>query len=226
MSLYADEQSLFERWEKKTKPGETFVRDGVMCETTYNASDPKIAFILKEPNGDNGGHLRNSALVIGGGWGRTWGDITRWTYGIRHRNNLTGWSDAAPQYQIGLKDHRHDERQKILQSICAINLKKVAGGSSSNNNEIAEFARADQEELREQYNIYQPDLTICCGSVVGILLKEIMEHKVECQVTERGAWYYEWSAGKYVIDFVHPASRSLSRLMFYDLVDTVNTLLK
>ena len=228
MGIHIKEDALLKTWA--TKYGDSFVRDGVVCEKAYNASNPKIVFILKEPHGGGGGDIRDWAKE---GWGSTWDDISRWVYGIRHRRELEPW-EGSPQLEIGWKDYRQDLRRETLRSICAMNLKKTEGGPQSNDaKKIKDVATNDKKELQEQYALYNPHLTICCGKLsdgtfISDLFGEIMGHKVEWKTTNRGESYYERSAGKYVIDFVHPAkrfSRRDRRLAFYGLVDTVKEVL-
>ena len=76
--------------------------------------------------------------------------------------------------------------------------------------------------MQRQYDLYNPDLTICCGKHVSSWVHNTMEHNGDWKTTNRGAWWYQRSANKYVIDCTHPVARTLARLVFYDLIDTVN----
>ena len=58
MSIYDEEKRLFNKWHKDWKDPNSFVGDGVVCETAYSESNPKIAIILKEPHGGNEGDIR------------------------------------------------------------------------------------------------------------------------------------------------------------------------
>ena len=147
-----------------------------------------------------------------GGWGTTWGEISRWAYGIQHRDDLKPWN-GSPQYEIGLKDCQHDLRRTTLQSICGMNLKKTPGGSATNDaKSFKNIVEDDKENIQEQYALYDPDLTICCGKFPNgkSIFKEVMNYKESerNKHTNRGEEYYERCSGKYVIDFVHPANRS------------------
>ena len=52
MGIRERENELFARWADR-RPG--LVMDGVVDETAYLASSPKILFLLKEVNDQNGG---------------------------------------------------------------------------------------------------------------------------------------------------------------------------
>ena len=63
-------------------------------------------------------------------------------------------------------------KTKTLQNICAMNLKKAAGGSSADYPEIEKAAREDADLIQQQYNLYDPDLTICGGTDTEYLFCE------------------------------------------------------
>ena len=209
MSIHEKEKRLFNKWKVKRK---NFVGDGVVCETAYSKSDPKIAIILKEPHGDNGGDIRNWLRNIDSS-DRTWDTVARWVYGIRNRKSMPAWKDfpkTTSKFKID-----------TFQNICAMNLKKSAGGSSADYSEIAKAAREDANRIRLQYDLYKPDLTICCG--IGSLFKEVVRHdKKELKETTRGISYWTWDDKKYVVDFFHPARPIDSTLKLYPLIDAIN----
>ena len=218
MSITQQENTLFEAWAKQLEQDDLdFVMDGVVCEDAYAKSDPKILFVLKEPNGGNGGDIRNSMP----GGGHTWTPIVRWTYGIRHRTLLPKWDEVREHCDIS----KYHQRAAILQSVCAINLKKSPGGSKVIYKEMADFTKQYKTELQAQYDIYNPDLTICCGENVSSLVCDTMEHNGDWKTTNRSVWWYQRSANKYVIDYVHPAAPAIyfpKDRAFYDLIDAVN----
>jgi len=200
---------LFSEWEASR---ENFVRDGVVCETAYKNTTPKIAVVLKEPHGDSGGDIRN--------WLRdvkstdcTWDTVARWVYGIKNRKSLPAWKDfpgTTPAFKT-----------EMLQDICAMNLKKAAGGSMANHSEVERIAREDAEYIRKQYALYNPDLTICCG--IGSLFKDVVGHcDKEWKPTSRDIWYWTWENGKHVLVFSHPARPIESTLKFFPLIDAIN----
>ncbi len=217
MSITQREDTLFEAWRKPLEQDDLdFVMDGVVCEDAYAKSDPKILFVLKEPNGNNDGDIRKYMSE----GGKTWMSIAYWAYGIQCPSTelLTTWEDICK--------HRSskEQREKILRSVCAMNLKKSPGGGVAKDKEIDGFVKQYKTELQTQYDIYNPDLTICCGKSVSDWgwVRDIMEHNDDWKITTRGVWWYQRSPNKYVIDWLHPAARCPEHLMFYGLVDAVN----
>jgi len=211
MNIHDREEDLFSKWE--TNRGD-FVRDGVVCEAAYRNTTPKIAVVLKEPHGDNGGDIRNWLRDVKSG-DRTWDTVARWVFGIKNRESLPAW-ESFPKITPEFKT-------EMFQDICAINLKKAAGGSTANYSEIERIAREDAVYIRKQYAFYKPDLTICCG--VWSLFKEVIGHcdkKWEPNTTSKGVQYWTWGNGKHVLDFFHPARPIESTLKFYPLIDAIN----
>ena len=217
MSITQREKTLFAAWAKRLeKESLYFVEDGVVCEDAYAKSDPKILFVLKEPHRDNGGDIRNSMP----GGGHTWKRITRWAYGIQHRTSLPKWDEVDAHCC-----NSQEQIEATLQNVCAMNLKKSPGGNSVIYKEMKAFIEQYKTELQTQYDIYNPDLTICCGQHVSDWVRNTMEHNGDWKTTNTtnsSVWWYQRSENKYVIDYKHPASPHSIRPVFYDLVDALN----
>lgn len=65
------------------------------------------------------------------------------------------------------------DRKKYLAPISVINLKKTPGKTTSNDSEIDKFAKDDREFIKNQVEIYRPDLIIC-GGTGDIFIKNIL----------------------------------------------------
>ena len=224
MNIHEEEDKLFDDWKEKRKDQNDFVEDGVVCETAYLKSDPKIAIILKEPHGDNGGDIRNWLRNIDSS-DRTWDTVARWVYGIRYVINnkaIPDWNEMeASKLDSGTSEEFKEFKIKNIKSICAMNLKKVPGGGSANDSEIADFADEYANLIGRQYDLYKPDLTICCG--IGPLFKEVIGHgDKELKKTTRGISYWTWDDKKHVVDFYHPARPIEHTLKLYPLIDAIN----
>ena len=216
MSIREREQALFNKWRQGRK---AFVEDGVVSEHYYEASNPKIALILKEVNDPDGGDWDLRQFLANGGQGQTWNNAARWIHGIRHRSSAPGWQK---HYENVDADFRREE----LRSLCVINLKKDPGDASSDMNEIRKLARKDRKYILRQYAIYDPDLTIC-GGTGDIFSEEILTlEPPRWRRTRRGIWWYEREKSKYIIYYFHPGARVFSPFMHYGLVDAVSEMLR
>ncbi len=210
MSIYQAEEQLFEQWQGSR---EGFVRDVVVSETDYLSSRPKIAFILKEVNDPDGGGWDLREFISEGGRPQTWDNITRWVYGIRNLNSIPGWEFYS--------EITNDFRIETLKSICALNLKKSPGTHTTDHASLNAVANEDKDYVRNQYSIYDPDLTICGGT--GDLFKWVAGHESkEWRTTKRGIWWYERDNHKYVVAFAHPEARVQSPLLVYGLLDAIH----
>ncbi len=217
------EDKLFSKWEAARKDQNGFIRDGVVCEAAYENSDLKIVVVLKEPNapGESGWELRDS-MTGEKGW-RIWNNVARWVYGIRHRTQIPSWADLEKETGDFV-----EFRKKWLESICAMNLKKVPGSGAVDYGVLSTVAENNESFIQEQYGIYNPDLTICCGGdsgSTGDMFRDAIGHtdeKNRWEQTKRGTWWYEREEKKKVVIFNHPSSRTKDSFMFYGLVDAVN----
>ena len=213
-SIYEAEESLFRRWEKNRS---RFVRDGVISEVDYSESKHKIVFILKEvndPDPDGGGwDLRE--FVLDGGRPQTWDNVARWVHGIRNLPAISNWDSYS--------DIKEDFRREVLKDICVVNLKKSPGPHTTVSRNLKSAAMEDSEYLKEQYSIYDPDLTICGGTSTAALFKRVVEHdKYKWQSTSRGIRWYQIDKSKVVISFAHPEARVQDSILLYCLLDAIN----
>lgn len=217
MNIQETENRLFEKWSKNRKG---FVKDGVVNEKSYIESALKIMFILKEVNDPEGGNWDLRNFILTGARPQTWDNITRWNFGIQNINKMIDWKE--------IKDISEDQRKEYLKPICAINLKKFPGNHTTDNKELSRIANEDKIFFNEQFNIYSPNLIICCGSIVNTLFHDLIDFskKPDWKMTTRGIWYHEYKKNKYIIQYSHPAARITDCLLYYGLLDAINEIYK
>jgi len=163
------ENELFERWKKERTEYVPFNEDGVVNPEQWEKTSPKIVFILRDTN-EYKSDLRN--FLKEGGRGHTWNNIVRWAEIILYNEYSNRIDDNEYSNRI---DGNH--RKKVLSSICAVNLKKQSGKGSSNLEDIKEAAKNDRCFIKEQLELYQPDIVIACGFgkvQTASLLKEVI----------------------------------------------------
>lgn len=211
MSLTEQEDDLFERW-KKTRP--RLIRDGVVDESSYLSSSPRVVLVLKDVNDEGGGpwDLRD-VLRKGMRW-QTWNNVTRWLRGIRNLDRELTWSDITAK-------PKKEERIAAVRSLCVINLKKEPGGASSNRDAVNRYAHEDSTYLAEQFELYRAELVICGG--VGDTFASIIGVD-GWQRTSRGLSYIETESGCHIIDYYHPQVRYPLEMLYYGLLDGVREL--
>lgn len=213
MSITEQEKELFALWSVNRKG---FVFDGVVSETDYLASALKLCFVLKEVNDIDGGDWDLRQFVHGGGRWQTWDNVTRWVKCLRNLDHELRWEDLA---KISLED-----RQQTLRSICAMNLKKSPGGHTTERASFAPVVVEDKLFIQKQYALYNPDITICCGTVWDF--RGALDFN-DCEIfqTSRGIQWFLNKDNRPVIIYSHPAARVNSSLLVYGLFDAVREIL-
>ena len=208
------EDELFAEWREK-RPG--LVADGIVDEEAFLSSSPKLLFVLKEVNDPNGGGWDLRDFVKAGGRADTWDNVTRWVEGIRRIAEDISWNELFEVDQV--------RRQRALRSIAAVNLKKSPGSHTTDGAKLYKIADEDKVFLNRQFSLYEPDLTICCGTSEPFHLLVPMCKHPQWKITRRGVTYHEHKPGRFVVDYSHPQARVASHILYYGLVDAIREIL-
>jgi hypothetical protein len=211
-TIKKQEEALFARWKGEKS---NWVKDGAADPDTFAASDPKVLYILKEVNGRKekkweDGDLRQ-LLKDATRW-QTWNNVARWQYGVEHLNEDINWKKV---------DYiSTSSRRSLLKSIAVINLKKEPGSQQSDMNEIKAAAQKDLDFIKEQIDIYKPDIVICGGT--GEIVKELrlLGTFTKWVKSERDIEYANMK-GMTILNFKHPGIRISKRKLFWDVVHTL-----
>jgi hypothetical protein len=215
MTIKEKEDLLFDEWSKKR---DGFLEDGVVDQKAYLESNPKLMFILKEGNDPDGGDWDLRDFLKGGGRpGKTWDNVTRWIQGIRKLPEEVMWKD--------LEQITAEQRQEALKTVCVMNLKKSPGGHTTDKQLLWDIATEDKEFLKRQFDLYDADLIICCGT--GDILPHLIDlgPTTDCGRTSRGVWYHKKKPGHFLVFYHHPAARVDDWILHYGLVDAVKEIL-
>lgn len=205
MTIAEQEEKLFDEWQKVRKP---FVRDGVVCGEAYLASKRKTAFVLREYPGKPDGiyDLRENEL----------------------KNPCRHWRKVAEiQHGICEMDLPEEERRKfdgrMPPSICAFNLDKAGGHSTTNRERLALIAMRDSTFINRQFEIYAPDLTICGGTFQ--IFRYVMGHEyIPVKATRRANLrlpWYERRPRQHVVGINHTASRGRGFQSPEDIIEAI-----
>ena len=210
------EEELFKRWSTSRKG---LIRDGVVDEQAYLASNPRIMLVLKEVNGkkEEGWDLRKY-LRENPRW-QTWSAVTRWVKGIRALPKVLPWVDLKPKPSA-------KDRVETVRSLCVMNLKKTPGDESSKMKVVRQIAMEDREFLQEQFGLYKPDLVICCGT--SKVFQEVCPQEFvglsPWPMTKRGVYTCKLNSGPQFIEFCHPQVQWKASMVHYALIDAVREL--
>ncbi|HWO58306.1 MAG TPA: hypothetical protein VNN55_12140 [bacterium] len=186
----------------------------------YAGSSPRLLFLLKEANDREGG-LRDlcQEVIARADRKQTWENVARWTLGLRNLSRDLQWSE--------IEDLSADVRRTALLSIAAMNLKKSPGGYTTDPDAFATAVRTHAVRIARQFHIYEPDVAICCGSLVAWGIKIALDKSLleQWSQTRRGIPYVEYAPGRFIVSYVHPEARVADSLKYYGLVDACRELL-
>ena len=201
-----EEELLFTKWTKKRPE---MAKDGIVNENEYLKSNVKVLYILKEVNDWKEGDLRD--LIKEGKRWRTWNNIARWQNGIQK------------YYESGeliFKNHiSKNDRIEFLKSIAVLNLKKESGGATSNYHQIMKHATEDKALLKEQINLYKPDVIICCGTGEFVSILNLAGDR-NFKPSSNGTKYSK-NNENLIISYKHPQARVGKRILFDNLMDVI-----
>tara|TARA_R110001583_G_scaffold189924_1_gene353722 strand:+ start:466 stop:1128 length:663 start_codon:yes stop_codon:yes gene_type:complete len=209
MGITEQEQTLFNEWSVNR---EDFVVDGVVSETDYLNSKVKLCFVLKEVNDEGGGGWDLREFIRNGARSQTWNNITRWVQCIQKKDEDVDWRL--------LGEITEADRINFLKSICAMNLKKSPGGHTTVRASFDTVVAEDKIFIKNQYDLYNPDITVCCGT--GWDLRNVLDlYDGEVFETTRGIKWFKNHQNNPVIMFAHPAARVQDSLLVYGLIDAI-----
>lgn len=213
MNIKEQEQQLFDEWSNNR---DDFVSDGVVSEQDYLQSKIKICFVLKEVNDLNGGGWDLREYLKECDRAQTWDNVVRWLLCINSGSEDIGWGK--------LKQINQELRVNALRSICAFNMKKYPGSHTSDKAIFQASVKEDEHLINRQYNLYHPDITICCGT--GWEFRDVINDESEVFETKRGINWFLNDQNKPVIMFVHPEARVPDQILIYSLNDAVREILQ
>lgn len=148
------------------------IYDGVGDIKEYLSSNPRIAYLLKEPYDEI-----SDGKAQGGGWSiqrdcfmrqdQKWTNLTFQrviysVYGLRNRLKYIEMKHIRDNLSMG----------KVLRSIAWINLSKMPAQTHSDSTYIESFKKYWKDVVQEQLKAYSPDVIIC-GNVFDICREEL-----------------------------------------------------
>lgn len=222
VNIYDTEQSILEELSQtySKKDRDSLVYDGLCWsaisnklpdinnrnwpECLWTDSTRRVLFLLKEPNGNEGEDYKD--------WD--------WSEGSEQFGNvLSYWLEGILKTTIGYKP-RYEEissRKEICKNypLAIVNLKKIAGGSSADWNEIWKYAERDKKFLQAPIRYaLKPNIIVCCGSndsedmqrkVISIAFEHIFPD-IKNGFKKMNNWcYYNFENDILLIDSYHPS---------------------
>lgn len=228
MGIREKEDQLFNDWMKNYTEG-TFVKDGIPFPDLYQKSDVKILFMLKDANLGNSSSnqgvfdLRGQLSTDPHAW---WSKVSEWCYVLENGGSDKSWSEIRSHVR---KSDSNTNLRDALSSYGFVQTKKIGGLGSISRDELKKYVENDEEFLRKQIEIYEPDIMVCCGT--ADFLSKILSSDSRRE-TANGVGYYSARVGHkttFLVDYCHPSARMGSKVagvVAYGLNDAVCELAK
>jgi hypothetical protein len=213
------------------------IADGIININNYVNSKYKILWILKESNENYDARLGSPQKRIGK-WHlneaindlKTWQQQPKTGRTVFKRIMLTSYI-----IQKELNDSVSDILKEIdlnnpdllisLKSIALINIKKIPGNTYANPDEIAEAYKKNKHILKEQIEVYNPDIVIC-GNTLQYFSVDNYFAKENRKPLEHGKHHYYPLKDRIYLQTYHPAykhSNSEFEIKYIDkIVKAVN----
>lgn len=224
-NIAQQEEALFAEWSQKHLG--KFYRDGVPDPHRYRNAKTKTLLFLREGNFEGEPHdydFRGELLTNPGK--KFWMlRIAPWCYGLCRAMEGTNVSWDSAKSAVASKS-------ACIDALCQfgyIQLKKVAGGSTSSAKEIEKAVEQDCEFIRRQLRIYQPEVIIACGLGSRPTFDLLLAHVFGAEVKARSGSalqrrYAKVSAGDgsspqtVVIETMHPSHRGRREKVYDQLI--------
>lgn len=216
-ALQSQHDALMREWRSRheREGKQRFVKDGVLCAAKYLSSTPKICFLLKEAH-----FARTGSLVKWlnkGGMTPMWATVAEWASGLQ-RTTAAGPLPKKP----ALTDNAKTE---LLRSVAIVNVKKSEGVESSDYSDLLDYVEADQDLLRRQIELLDPDVIVCGNNSsflrvlydAGITPKRKVDDAGEIDHKKMLANGYIVFNGRIILDYYHPANQFPSKLNYYTI---------
>lgn len=206
-------QELYELYKRQLSPNEHFVPCGVVDQEAYEASSPKLVFVLKEVNDPRQtpgwsmvGFLQDQVKqgLSGQRIYQMWKVIGIWAYAVH--NGFPTYADI----------NTVQTPAEGLQGIGMTNLKKSGGAGAASYRAVREYASKTTELWKSELEIMNPDIILCCGTFW--IVTELLG--LRSGKTASGCYYSVWkheNGEPLLVSTYHPASR-IKKEMLYDLL--------
>jgi len=200
---------LISQWARRhLHQGRCFIKDGIIDADRWKTTAPKVLALLKEgrheglsTSWDLREYIRKDIRENGRLTGPALKNTSYWCYAIHHvaRGRLRGFPVGTAAL---------DQAVELFLSSALVNIKKSGGKAQSSFAELAEYARADGDLLRQQIELIDPDIVIC-----GYTWPHVKHLWPEAK---NAAFEGVWRVGRRVfLDFWHPGHRIADDLKYY-----------
>lgn len=167
----------------------------------------KVVFFMKEPNKNEGEDYREWGL-----YGEAKSTFFRFIYAW-----LNGLSTVSAEGLIPSMITKLD----LSLPLCIVNAKKKSGGSTAKNEEIKDHVNKYKDLLRQQFDIYSPNIIVCGGSIeMAKIAKQIYSDITDFVKMDDSNWiYYSVEKKLVLIDSFHPSAFGTNEEKYNTLIE-------
>ena len=207
--------TLFEGWKSQMEEDgyKGFCADGIIRqlgkeEAHWLLAKRKVVFLLKEPWSEDQTDIRDwSGQMDETAPERFYNRIAAWLYGINKATENT-YPDIEtafyPKIQLkALRNYAH----------AFVNIKKCVGEKRSFDSEIYNFAVQYKDYLKEQLEILEPTIVVCCGPITFRVVDEVLYKN---QLMEINDWIFVNTKDKTVFINAFEPTASKNNYQMYD----------
>ncbi len=201
---------LMNKWKNSLLESEQekFSADGIVDLEQWNKTDTKILVLLKETNDYTKpiNELIYNVVHKKRDKGQFWQAMTfhtvgKWLYGLYNLDE-----NSYPLLKTAKK-----HRKNALLACAYMNLKKVSGKSATNYKTLEKAAHRDQDFIREEIKIIDPQIIICGGTA------KLVKSYIFPEMQKVAPYIYKYH-NIIIIDSYHPAYRRVKGQVLYDRV--------
>lgn len=200
---------------------DAFISDGPINKRKWDSNtDKKILFVLKEAYNEEKDWNLGKWISGLDKYPAIWKRVAEWTYGI-----CKSTLESVPTYNPNMK---FIDMKDYLDKISVLNLKKSNGKSSSDYEEIYQYAMFDKEEIKKEIEILSPDIIICGYTFSA--LNDIYDEDIRRNKVRNDNWFYftdkVCNKEVIVIDYYHPANHYPALINYYAVTNIYQQALK
>jgi hypothetical protein len=189
-----------EEWEVQGEDGKTYYGRSEGNEEELWINAPKrILFLLKDTNSNPDQDNREFHPGKNGTLNCHYRNLAYWLFGLLSFDEdndapefgqLDLWEDVYPVFDA--------------KPFAIVNCKKESGGATLSNEVLWEHLSTYNDYIKEQIEILNPDIIVCCGG--SSLIKNYVEKSVYPNIKKVNNWIYcDEKNNKVVIDSYHPS---------------------
>ena len=205
-----DLEQLFAEWQsRELHTGKLFITDGPIDPRRWKNAEKRILFVAKEAYGEkDASGTWDLPTLVREEWGgpkyKFWWTCAYWALALRR--TTIGQIADFPEYT-----EDYDPAREALMESAIMNIKKSAGLSSSDDDNLQQYGTLDGDLIARQVEILDPHVVLFCNT--WHLVKHLFPRAREVSQFV----FTSNDPPRVLINYWHPANQYPNSVMFYAL---------